>query len=413
MIRIAALVTLAVVVVTVSAVAETTLPLVWHVESADGDELDSHDADVPINPASVVKLATTLWALEQLGPDHRFETRFAIRGTLDEATGVLDGDLLVEGTADPDFHVENAYLIARALNAAGLRTVRGRLLVDDRFWLGWEGGSESKTGAGSREVAMATRLRDALDPARWDRRTRRLVREFRARAGIEGETPAIVVEGAAGVRSGQLDGRILVVHRSNPLRRVLKRFNSYSNNDIERLGESLGTPAELAGRLRGRWGATPRTLNLETLSGLGSNRMTSRHVIRLLRELDATCRRLGLRIEDLLASNGCDPGTLKHFPRLSSGAAATLVAKTGTLIRTDGGVAVLAGVVRTAEGRRFFCVAAPRSGKRLVGAREAEERWVLELIQRHGGARPGECGDGVGYSDDDVVVIREPAGSCR
>ena len=406
MIRIAALATIAVALVSLSAVAETTVPLVWHVESADGEPLDSRDADLPINPASVVKVATTLWALEVLGPDHRFETRFAIRGTLDEATGVLDGDLLVEATADPDFHVENAYLVARALNAAGLRTGRGRLLVDDRFWIGWEGGSERKTGAGSREAAMATRLRDAMDPSRWDRRTRRLVQEFRRRAGIDGETPAVVVEGPAGDRSGPLEGRVVVVHRSNPLRRLLKRFNAYSNNDIERLGESLGTPADLAVRLRGRWDATASTVNLETLSGLGKNRMTARHVVRLLRELDATCRRLGLRIEDLLPSNGCDPGTLKHFPRLSNAEAATLVAKTGTLIRTDGGVAVLAGVVRTAEGRRFFCVAAPHSGKRLARAREAEQRWVLELIQRQGGAHPGECGDGVVFSDDDAVVIR-------
>jgi D-alanyl-D-alanine carboxypeptidase/D-alanyl-D-alanine-endopeptidase (penicillin-binding protein 4) len=258
MIRIAALATLAV-VVTVPAAAETAVPLVWHVETADGKSLDSREADIPINPASVVKVATTLWALEQLGPDHRFETRFAIRGTLDGTTGVLDGDLVVEGTADPDFHVENAYLVARALNAEGLRTVRGRVLVDDRFWLGWEGGSERKTGAGSREVAMATRLRNALDPARWDRRARLLIQEFRARAGIDGEPPAVVVEGTAGGRSGPLDGRVLVVHRSNPLRTTLKRFNSYSNNDIERLGESLGTPEELAGRLRSRWGATHST----------------------------------------------------------------------------------------------------------------------------------------------------------
>jgi D-alanyl-D-alanine carboxypeptidase len=108
----------------------------------------------------------------------------------------------------------------------------------------------------------------------------------------------------------------------------------------------------------------------------------------------------------VLPSNGCDPGTLKHFPQLSSAAAATLVAKTGTLTRTDGGVAVLAGVLRTTAGERFFSVAAPRSGKRLTRARNAEEQWVLELLQRHGGARPGECGDGVGYSDEDAVVVR-------
>jgi D-alanyl-D-alanine carboxypeptidase len=197
---------------------------------------------------------------------------------------------------------------------------------------------------------------------------------------------------------------VVLVHRSNPLRIVLKRFDAYSNNDIERLGDTLGTAADLTRWLRERW-HEPATPDLDTLSGLGTNRMTARQVVRLLRELDATCERLGLHLEDVLPANGCDPGTLKHFPRLTEADAATLVAKTGTLVRTDDGVAVLAGAVRTAAGRRFFCVAAPRSGKRLARARQAEERWVLDLVRRQGGAEPGQCGARVAFSDDDAVLV--------
>jgi D-alanyl-D-alanine carboxypeptidase len=379
--------------------------LVWHVESADGRVLDSRDADAPINPASVIKVATSLQALLRLGPDHRFETRLAARGTVDRETGMLDGDLLVYGGGDPDFHVENAYLVARALNSVGVRSVRGRLLVDERFWIGWEGGSERATGSGERRATeMASRLRDVLDPGRWNRRTRRLLGEFTSRRGIEGDPPRVSVQGGVGRHAEPASEAVLVVHRSNPLRVTLKRFNAYSNNDIERLGGTLGTPDELAAALAIRWKVPPETLELATLSGLGSNRMTPRLIVRLLRDFDQTCRRLGLRVEDLLPAAGCDPGTLERFRQLEALTAGALVAKTGTLIRTDGGMAAIAGLARTAEGDRLFCVAAPRPGGRLARAREAEERWVLELIARYGGARSAECGDAVGYSDDDARV---------
>jgi len=131
-----------------------SVPLVWHVESEDGVALDARDADSPINPASLTKVATSLWALERLGPDHRFGTRFASSATLDPSTGVLEGDLVVLGSGDPDFHVENAYLVARALNDLGLRTVRGRLLVDETFWIGWEGGSERRETDGERRMEL-------------------------------------------------------------------------------------------------------------------------------------------------------------------------------------------------------------------------------------------------------------------
>jgi gamma-glutamyltranspeptidase/glutathione hydrolase len=383
--------------------AGTDLRLVWHVENAEGRVLDSREADLPINPASVIKVATSLWALERLGPDHRFETRFAARGSFDPQTGVLDGDLLVFGGDDPDFHVENAYLVAQALNREGLRSVRGSLLVDEGFWIGWEGGSERKTRSAERRAAtMATRLRDALDPGRWSRRTRHLLGEFASRRGLEGDPPRVSIEGGVGRHAEPSPEAVLIVHRSNPLRRTLKRFNAYSNNDIERLGPRLGSPDDLAATLATRWEVSPATLSLETLSGLGSNRMTPRHVVRLLRDLDRTCRRLGLRVEDLLPAAGCDPGTLERFPSLEAQAPGALVAKTGTLARTDGGVAAIAGLARTAEGDRLFCVAAPRSGGRLARAREAEERWVLDLLAGQGGARPGACGDAVGYSDDDA-----------
>ena len=384
--------------------------LVWHVESAAGRPLESREPDKAINPASVIKVATSLWALERLGPDHRFETHFAAPGSLDPGTGVLSGDLWVFGGADPDFQPENAYRVAEALNRAGLHRIRGKLLVDHRFWIGWEGGSERRDAdPGARARAMAVRLREAFDPHRWDRRTRDLMDEFRARQGIEGPPPRIAIDGGVGVHSSDAPRGTLLIHRSNPLRQVLKRFNAYSNNDIERLGSLLGPPDALAELLSERWGLSRDELRIATLSGLGSNRMTPRQVVRLLREFSRASRRLDLRVEDLLPTAGCDPGTLEHFSRFADEPPGSLVAKTGTLVRTDGGIAVLAGIARTEAGERYFCVAAPNAGGALARARAAEQQWLVERIERDGGGRSEGCGDRVGYSDDDIRLERPAA----
>jgi len=380
--------------------------LVWHVERLDGEAVLSRDADVSINPASVVKVATSLWALDRLGADHRFETRFATTGQLEESSGTLRGDLMVRGSADPDFHVENAYLVARALNGRGIRVVEGALLVDDGFWIGWEGGSERKLDDPVRRARlMASRLRNALDPGRQNSATRRAIAELRARRGWDSEpVPRVVIDGRVGRHSDVVPATTLLVHRSNPLLHILKRFDSYSNNDIERLELSLGTPDDLARYLKRRWPDAGEPLVFATLSGLGSNRMTPRQIVRLLHDLGEGAP--DDRPERVLPVSGCDPGTLNHFPSFDTEAfAGALVAKTGTLTRTDGGIAVLAGYLSTRDGVVVFCVAAPGIGKRLSAARAAQERWLIDLAARYGGPRPRQCAAPSGFSDDDAMIL--------
>jgi len=383
-------------------------PPLFHVESPSGGVLASESADVPFNPASVVKIATTEWALEQLGPAHRFETRFGFTGRIDEREGRVDGDLVVVGGADPDFHIENAYLVARALNELGIREVTGDLRVDDRFWIGWEGGSEKREhDRRLRAASMATRLRDAWDPDRWSPAQRRAIEEFTARRGFpDRPVPRVVVRGDTGLVDPDVADTELVVHMSNPLVKTLKRFNAYSNNDIERFGASLGSAADLERRLRHRWGASREQVKIASLSGLGVNRLTPRLVVRLLRDLAATCQRGEIDLADVLPVAGCDPGTLSHFPDLDEGSASrALVGKTGSLNSTDGGVAVLAGQVGSTEGARWFCVATTGAGGHLAEARAAHERWLMELIKNANGPRPRECREPVVFSDDSAEVL--------
>jgi D-alanyl-D-alanine carboxypeptidase/D-alanyl-D-alanine-endopeptidase (penicillin-binding protein 4) len=380
--------------------------LVWYAESADGAALAARRADDPVNPASVVKLATTLAALERLGPDHRFTTRVAIHGALDADSGTVAGDLVVEGGGDPDFQVENAFLVAEALRAQGVRRVDGAVLVGPTFWIGWEGGSARRSAdAAVRARLMASRFREALDPARWTAETAAAWRESAARRGRSlTPPPGIAVRGTAPAAPAGAPMRALVVHRSNPLARTLKRLNAWSNNDIERLEASLGSPRALAAWLVTRLGVPAADVALETLSGLGTNRVTPRVLVRLVGALAAASTARGLALEDLVPMAGCDPGTLVRFPALTRELARALAAKTGTLGVTDGGVTALAGVAYAAEGPLTFVVASPGAGGRLDAARRGEERFVVDLVRRHGGPAARRCGAGAGWSDDEVLV---------
>lgn len=382
----------------------------WHVEGPGGVVVSERGGESVVNPASVVKVATSLWALERLGREFRFETRFFARGEVALQRGEVRGDLVVQGGGDPDFHLENAFLVAQALNQVGIRRVSGALIVSRTFWIGWENGSSGREAdAVRRGLVMATRLRQAWDPRRWTPPVRAAWRALAARRGWDaGTPPRVEVVGGVGVDGERGQGELLVVHRSQPLVDLLKRFNAFSNNDIERLGEILGPPEELAGLIAARCGVPLDQVRLATTSGLGSNLLSPRGIVALLREFRATCDRLGLKVQDVLPQAGCDPGTVtRFFPRLSSGeTAAALAGKTGTLITTDGGVSVLAGYLSTAAGELLFCAAVPRAGGRLARARRAEEEWVLALAASQGGARPLPCGSPVRSPDENASVIR-------
>jgi len=92
----------------------------------------SLNADVPRNPASVMKLLTTLVALDTLGPAYRWRTE---AWTLGEFDGdVLDGDLLLKGYGDPFLVTERVWQMLRGMRRQGLRDISGDLLIDDSYF---------------------------------------------------------------------------------------------------------------------------------------------------------------------------------------------------------------------------------------------------------------------------------------
>ena len=102
------------------------------VQSHDGRvTLAEHNADAAYNPASLVKLTTSLVALRKLGKDFRFETKFYVEGDVDKS-GVLRGRIIAAGH-DPTFGDFHATLVAKKLAERGVKKFEGELAVTNGF----------------------------------------------------------------------------------------------------------------------------------------------------------------------------------------------------------------------------------------------------------------------------------------
>lgn len=100
------------------------------VDLQSGEVLETHNPLKGLPPASVTKTITSLYALDRLGPAHRFRTRLIGTGPVEG--GRLEGDLVLAGGGDPTLDTEALALLARRLREAGVHEVAG----DFRYWGG-------------------------------------------------------------------------------------------------------------------------------------------------------------------------------------------------------------------------------------------------------------------------------------
>lgn len=87
-----------------------------------------HRADVPVNPASVMKLVTTTAALDLLGPAYTWRTAVYADGPVRD--GVLAGSLYLRGDGDPKLVTERLWLLLRRVQALGIRHIAGDIVLD-------------------------------------------------------------------------------------------------------------------------------------------------------------------------------------------------------------------------------------------------------------------------------------------
>jgi D-alanyl-D-alanine carboxypeptidase/D-alanyl-D-alanine-endopeptidase (penicillin-binding protein 4) len=97
-----------------------------------GVALLSHGERRSFNPASAMKLVTTLAALDRLGPAHTWKTRVGVSGVVKD--GVLEGDLILQGGGDPALTQERFWTLLREIREKGLREIRGDVVIDNGLY---------------------------------------------------------------------------------------------------------------------------------------------------------------------------------------------------------------------------------------------------------------------------------------
>ncbi len=92
----------------------------------------AHRVDADMNPASVMKLVTTLAALDTLGGAFTWKTHFYADGPV--ADGTLHGHLYIRGGGDPKLVLERVDAAFRALQAQGVRRITGDMVLDNSIF---------------------------------------------------------------------------------------------------------------------------------------------------------------------------------------------------------------------------------------------------------------------------------------
>ena len=88
----------------------------------------SYRANIPVNPASVMKLVTTYGALDLLGPAYSWRTPVFVEGAVRE--GTLFGNLYIQGRGDPKLVTERLWLLLRRVQGLGIDKIAGDIMLD-------------------------------------------------------------------------------------------------------------------------------------------------------------------------------------------------------------------------------------------------------------------------------------------
>ncbi|MGH8217118.1 MAG: D-alanyl-D-alanine carboxypeptidase, partial [Steroidobacteraceae bacterium] len=362
-----------------------------YVEASDGTVLVAQAAAQAVQPASVSKVPSTLALLAKLGPDYRFETRFAWRGSIMD--GALQGDLTVRGDGDISLVDEDALLVVQRLNELGIRRIAGIVRSSGSLTFDWQpdpGGVRLQRALGGHASIAAWRVVSELtrgEPGIAAARGPPAVSFVRAPAGGARIAPAALETPHAfaappGTASAVASHEL--VYRSQPLLPLLKSLNDYSNNIFDSLVDAIGGAAAVQALARSRVPSDLRDeITLADAAGADSrNRLSPRTAVRLLRALESQLASTGHALTDVLPVAGVDPGTLEaRFD--GPGEAGRVVGKTGTY--GSYGASALVGAIRTRDhGTVYFAIL--DHGIPVPEARRRQDRFVRALLTRYGTA---------------------------
>ncbi|MBF2002268.1 MAG: D-alanyl-D-alanine carboxypeptidase [Synechococcales cyanobacterium M58_A2018_015] len=321
--------------------------------------LVDHQGSLPLSAASLTKMATTLVALHQWGPNHQFETLISATGPIE--AGVVQGDLIVQGGSDPFFVWEEAIALGNALNQAGVRQVTGNLIITGSFAMNFE----------PDPIQAGTFLKQALNPGLWSAEIATAYQQLTPNL----PRPQVIINGTVqAVPLAPASTTPLVRHLSMPLVDLLKAMNIYSNNVMAQiLADAAGGAAVVAQRSAALSQMPAAEIQLINGSGLGmGNRISPRAAAAILIATQRYLQARDLSIADVYPIIGQDGGTLQWRETPP----ATIV-KTGTLDE----VSALAGVMPTRDrGLVWFTIVNLGAGE--LGDFHRQQDMLLQRLQQ-------------------------------
>ncbi|HEX8567054.1 MAG TPA: D-alanyl-D-alanine carboxypeptidase [Pyrinomonadaceae bacterium] len=346
------------------------------VETVQGQVLMENSVDMAFNPASNIKLATALAVLSTLKANYRFKTQIYTDGIIDTTTGTITGNLIVTGS-DPSLQYEHAMVVADALNKIGIQKVTGDLMVASQFTINYNP-SALRSGVVFYDTMDATR-RSAAAVNAWHNYLKT------NSPNQPRPIPSVAVMGAVTADVLPTNLRLLATHESSPLKDILKACLSYSNNFLaERLGDSVGGTYGVQNIVIREAKIPFEEFQIASTSGLGTNRVTPRAMMKIFRALQNELVKNKLSPTDIMPVAGIDEGTLKNrFTDYRS--RGSVIGKTGTLPQTDSGVSSLVGQMATAKGEILYFVIFNQRGN-VSRFRDYQNDFVNYVQNMRGGA---------------------------
>ncbi|HEY3177076.1 MAG TPA: D-alanyl-D-alanine carboxypeptidase/D-alanyl-D-alanine-endopeptidase [Candidatus Polarisedimenticolia bacterium] len=103
------------------------------IEADTGRVVFSHNPEMPLKPASNMKVITSAAALSLLRPEYLFTTTF-YASSRPATDGTVRGDLTIKGSGSPGLSGEQWWLMAREIRARGVTRIEGDLVGDDTWF---------------------------------------------------------------------------------------------------------------------------------------------------------------------------------------------------------------------------------------------------------------------------------------
>ena len=320
----------------------------------------NHEGTTPLPAASLTKIATTLVALKNLGPDHQFQ--MLVSGTGPLQNGVLQGDLVITSGGDPLFVWEEAIALGNSLNQMGIKQVKGNLIITGNFAMNFQ----------RNPVLAGQILKLALNSATWNRAA-----TFEYSLMPKGTPkPQVIIAGKVKASDDSVAQKTLLLrHYSLPLKQIIKEMNVFSNNEIaEMLAQAVGGASVVQSTAAQLAQVPEAEIQLINGSGLGpENRISPRAICALLMAVQREAVAHQLDLTDLFLMSGLDHrGTIhgRHIPLAT-------VIKTGTL--RD--VSSLAGVMPTRD-RGLVWFAILNRGTNVSAFRAGQDQLLQRLLQQ-------------------------------